>query len=66
MVGCFLGGVFGALIYVGFIEMHHDADGETGYELESVVTSTPEFKTRENEIAKGNTAFDEGIKANGN
>ena len=68
MVGCLLGGVLGALIYIGLIEMHHDSvsDGVTRYELESIITSTPESKTRGSEIGKGNMAFDGGIPTNDN
>ena len=68
MVGCLLGGVLGALIYIGLIEMHHDSvsDGVTRYELESIVTSNPESKTEENKIGKDNVAFNGGIPANNN
>lgn len=63
MVGCLLGGVLGALIYIGLIEMHHDSEdnGETGYDLDRIVISTPVFKTQANDIGKGNIAFGDGI-----
>lgn len=68
VVGCFLGGILGALIYICLIKMHHDSDndGETGYELECIVTTMPEYKTRANEIGKGNMAFKEGVIDNNN
>ena len=68
MVGCFLGGLLGALIYICLIEMHHDSenDGETGYELDCVVTTMPEYKTRPNETGKGNMAFNDGVIDNNN
>lgn len=39
--GCFFGGVLGALIYVCFIEMHHDSEEgrEAKMELESIINS---------------------------
>ena len=59
-----MGGVLGALAYIVLVEVHHvsDNDGETGYELQSVVTSTPEFrsiKTQGNGLGRGNMAFTE-------
>ena len=68
VVGCFLGGILGALIYICLIEMHHDSenDGETGYELECVVTTMPECKTQGNEVGKGNMAFKDGAIDNNN
>ena len=40
VIGCLLGGVLGALVYVGFIEMHHDSrdNRETKVELESIIS----------------------------
>jgi len=40
VIGCLLGGVLGALVYVGFIEMHHDSQDnrETKVELESIIS----------------------------
>lgn len=65
-----MGGVLGALSYIVLIEMHHvsDDDGETGFELQSVVTTTPEFrKTQGNGLGMGNMAFTEdGMGPNDN
>lgn len=63
MVGCLVGGVLGALVYIGLIEMHHDTEdnGETGYDLERIVISTPDFKAQANDIGNGNLAFGDGI-----
>ena len=43
--------------------MHHDseADGETGYDLERIVITTPDFKAQANDIGNGNLAFGDGI-----
>ena len=67
MVGCFLGGILGAVAYLFFIEMHHSSedDGETGYQLESIVTTKVELKSQEIEMGKGNMSFDDGVVANG-
>ncbi|KAJ7357531.1 hypothetical protein OS493_024336 [Desmophyllum pertusum] len=42
VVGCFLGGILGALSYIGLIEMHHSPDEEapSGTELESIIART--------------------------
>lgn len=65
-----MGGVLGALAYIALIEMHHtsDNDGVTGYELQSIVTSTHEFrKMQENGLGTGNVAFTEdGLGPNHN
>lgn len=72
VVGCLLGGVLGALVYMVLIEIHHvpDNDGETGYELQTVVSSTPAFhnvKTQRNGLGMGNMAFTEdGMGPSGN
>ena len=68
VVGCFLGGILGSLIYICLIEMHHGSenDGETGYELECIVTTMPESKPRGNEIGKKNMALNDGIIDNKN
>ena len=42
IIGCFLGGILGALTYIGLIEMHHppeDPRQPTNTELESIITS---------------------------
>lgn len=41
VIGCFLGGVVGALIYVVLIEVHHDTDKskQEERELERIITS---------------------------
>lgn len=67
VVGCFLGGILGAVVYLFFIEMHHSSedDGETGYQLESIVTTKVELKSQEIEMGKGNMSFDDGVVANG-
>lgn len=59
-----LGGVLGALVYIVLIEIHHvpGDDGETGYELQSVFSTNPEFtrsRTQENGLGMGNMAFTE-------
>lgn len=70
VVGCLLGGVLGAFSYIVLIEIHHvsDNDGETGFDLQSVVTSTPEFrKMQGNGLGMGNMAFtDDGMKPHDN
>ena len=67
VVGGFLGGVVGGLIYVCFIEMHHSSDsgGETAYQLEDIITTKAEFKANDSEIGQGNVAFSDGVTANG-
>ena len=65
MVGGLSGGVLGALLYIALIEMHHtsDNDGETAYELQSIVTSKPELLgMQENGLGMGNMAFTEDGK----
>lgn len=65
MVGCLSGGVLGALLYIALIEMHHtpDNDGETAYELQSIVTSKPELRGMQgNGLGAGNMAFTEDGK----
>lgn len=64
VVGCMLGGVLGALVYIVLIEIHHvpGDDGETGYELQSVFSTNPEStrsRTQENGLGMGNMAFTE-------
>lgn len=70
MVGSLLGGVSGAFLYIALIEMHHtpENDGETAYELQSIVTSKPEIcKNQGNVVGMGNTAFTEdGGRPNNN
>lgn len=41
IIGCFLGGILGALAYIGLIEMHHPPEEPrpTNTELESIITS---------------------------
>lgn len=65
VVGCLSGGVLGALLYIALIEMHHtpDNDGETAYELQSIVTSKPELRGMQgNGLGTGNMAFTEDGK----
>ena len=65
MVGGLSGGVLGALLYIALIEMHHtsDNDGETAYELQSIVTSKPELLGMQgNGLGMGNMAFTEDGK----
>ena len=66
VVGGFLGGVIGGLIYVCFIGMHliSDSGGETGYQLENIITTKAEFKTNDSEMGKGNVAFSDVVVAN--
>ena len=62
VVGCLLGGVLGAFLYIALIEMHHTPanDGETAYELQSIVISKPEIcKMQGNGLGMGNVAFKE-------
>lgn len=68
VVGGLLGGILGALIYIGFIEMHHvsENNGRTGYELESIVTISPETKRKGQEIGKANMAFSAGLTTTDN
>lgn len=70
VVGCLLGGVLGAFLYIALIEMHHtpDNDGETAYELQSIVTSKPEVcRMQGNGLGMGNMAFTEdGMGPNNN
>ena len=65
-----MGGVIGAFLYIALIEMHHtpDNDGETAYELQSIVTSKPEVrKIQSNGLGMGNVAFTEdGLGFNNN
>lgn len=57
-------------MYIALIEMHHtpDNDGETAYELQSIVTSKPEVrKMQGNGLGMGNVAFTEdGLGLNNN
>ena len=65
MVGGLSGGVLGALLYIALIELHHksDNDGETAYELQSIVTSKPELLGMQgNGLGMGNMAFTEDGK----
>ena len=41
IIGCFLGGILGALAYIGLIEMHHPSEEQrpANTELESIITS---------------------------
>ncbi|KAK2568510.1 Aquaporin-9 [Acropora cervicornis] len=66
VVGGFLGGVIGGLIYVCFIGMHlsSDSGGETGYQLENIITTKAEFTTNDSEMGKGNVAFSDVVVAN--
>ena len=67
-MGCLLGGVLGALLYIVLIEMHHTPvnDGETAYELQSIVTSKPEVRKLQGN-GLGNMAFTEdGMGPNNN
>lgn len=52
-------------MYIALIEMHHtpDNDGETAYELQSIVTSKPELRGMQgNGLGTGNMAFTEDGK----
>ena len=70
VVGCLTGGVLGAFAYIALIEIHHtpDDDGVTGYELQGIVTNTPELrKMQGNGLGMGNKSFTEdGMGPNNN
>ena len=56
-------------MYIALIEMHHtsDNDGETAYELQSIVTSKPELRGMQgNGLGTGNMAFTEDGKGPNN
>lgn len=62
VVGSLLGGVLGALVYIVLIAIHHvpEDDGETGYDLHTVVSTNPDItKAQGNGLGTGNMAFTE-------